>query len=80
MNLLKTLCTLDVYHAQFNVVDRDTLIDAQAHPEKHKDLLVVWQVIPHSLSSLAKKSRMRLSAEPRLDAGEAADYKGENQW
>lgn len=40
MNLLKTLCTLDVYHAQFNVVDRDTLIDAQAHPEKHKDLLV----------------------------------------
>ncbi|QAT49958.1 formate C-acetyltransferase/glycerol dehydratase family glycyl radical enzyme [Caproiciproducens sp. NJN-50] len=40
MNLLKTLCTLDVYHVQFNVVDRQTLLDAQAHPEKHKDLLI----------------------------------------
>lgn len=40
MNLLKTLCTLDVYHAQFNVVDRNTLLDAQAHPEQHRDLLI----------------------------------------
>ena len=40
VNLLKTMCTLDVYHAQFNVVDRETLIDAQRHPEKHKDLLI----------------------------------------
>lgn len=40
MNLLKTLCTLDVYHVQFNVVDKETLIDAQKHPEKHKDLLI----------------------------------------
>lgn len=40
VNLLKTMCTLDVYHAQFNVVDRETLIDAQRHPEKHRDLLI----------------------------------------
>lgn len=40
MNLLKTMCTLDVYHAQFNVVDRETLLDAQRHPEEHKDLLI----------------------------------------
>lgn len=40
MNLLKTLCTLDVYHVQFNVIDRKTLRDAQAHPEKHKGLLI----------------------------------------
>lgn len=40
MNLLKTMCTLDVYHAQFNVVDRETLLDAQVHPEKHRDLLI----------------------------------------
>ena len=40
MNLLKTLCTLDVYHVQFNVIDRDTLIEAQKHPQEHKDLLV----------------------------------------
>lgn len=40
MNLLKTLCMLDVYHAQFNVVDRETLLDAQQYPEKHRDLLI----------------------------------------
>ncbi len=28
------------YHVQFNVVDRATLLDAQAHPERHKDLIV----------------------------------------
>lgn len=39
-NLLKTLCTLDVYHAQFNVVNRETLLDAQKHPEQHRDLLI----------------------------------------
>ncbi|WP_352398190.1 glycyl radical protein [[Clostridium] aminophilum] len=27
-------------HVQFNVIDRATLIDAQEHPEKHKDLVV----------------------------------------
>ena len=25
---------------QFNVVSRDTLLDAQAHPENHRDLIV----------------------------------------
>jgi pyruvate formate-lyase/glycerol dehydratase family glycyl radical enzyme len=28
------------YHVQYNIVDRATLIDAQNHPEKHKDLIV----------------------------------------
>ena len=28
------------YHVQYNVVDRATLIDAQLHPEDHKDLIV----------------------------------------
>lgn len=28
------------YHVQYNVVSRDTLIDAQRHPEAHKDLIV----------------------------------------
>ena len=28
------------YHVQYNVVDRETLIDAQLHPEDHKDLIV----------------------------------------
>ena len=28
------------YHVQFNVVSRETLLDAQAHPERHRDLIV----------------------------------------
>jgi formate C-acetyltransferase len=31
---------LDGFHVQFNVVSRETLLDAQAHPEKHRDLIV----------------------------------------
>ncbi len=31
---------LDGYHVQYNVVSRETLLDAQAHPEDHKDLIV----------------------------------------
>ncbi|NLC96255.1 MAG: glycyl radical protein [Erysipelotrichaceae bacterium] len=28
------------YHVQYNVVSKETLLDAQIHPEKHKDLIV----------------------------------------
>ena len=28
------------YHVQYNVVSREALLDAQAHPEKHRDLIV----------------------------------------
>lgn len=28
------------YHVQYNIVDRATLLDAQEHPERHKDLIV----------------------------------------
>ncbi len=31
---------LEGYHVQYNVVDKATLLDAQAHPELHKDLIV----------------------------------------
>ncbi|WP_421740661.1 glycyl radical protein [Cellulomonas sp.] len=31
---------LDGFHVQYNVVSRETLIDAQLNPEKHRDLIV----------------------------------------
>lgn len=40
MALLKSLCSLGVYHVQFNVIDQETLIKAQQEPEKYKGLLV----------------------------------------
>lgn len=27
-------------HVQFNVIDKETLLEAQRHPEEHKDLVV----------------------------------------
>jgi len=40
MALLKSLCSLGIYHVQFNVVDQATLLKAQKNPEKYKGLLV----------------------------------------
>jgi len=37
---LKTWADFGLYHIQFNVVDKATLIDAQKHPEKYSDLIV----------------------------------------
>jgi len=39
-DLLETYFDKGGLHVQLNVVDRKTLIDAQKHPEKHRDLLV----------------------------------------
>lgn len=39
--LIKTFFNrLHGYHVQYNIVSRETLIDAQLHPENHKDLIV----------------------------------------
>lgn len=39
-NLLETFMRLGGFEVQVNVVDRDTLIDAKAHPEEYRDLVV----------------------------------------
>jgi formate C-acetyltransferase len=40
MALLKSVCSLGIYHVQFNVLDKEKLIEAQKNPEKYKGLLV----------------------------------------
>ena len=40
MALLKSLCSLGVYHVQFNVIDQKKLLAAQKNPEQHRGLLV----------------------------------------
>lgn len=40
MSLLKSACSLGVFHAQFNVVDKKVLMEAQKRPEEYKDLLI----------------------------------------
>ena len=39
-SLVRSYFRLDGHHIQFNVVDAETLRDAQVHPEKHQDLIV----------------------------------------
>lgn len=39
-NLIRAYFNMDGHHIQFNVIDRQTLLDAQAHPEEYKDLIV----------------------------------------
>ena len=39
-NLLMTWCQLGISHIQFNVVKKETLLDAQSHPENYPNLLV----------------------------------------
>jgi len=38
--LLKSFVDLGIHHTQFNVIDRETLLDAQSNPEKYSDLVV----------------------------------------
>ncbi|UCD59017.1 MAG: hypothetical protein JSV16_07935, partial [Candidatus Hydrogenedentota bacterium] len=33
-------CDMKMWHLQFNIINRDTLIAAQKNPEKYRDLLV----------------------------------------
>jgi len=40
VHLIRSYFKLDGHHIQFNVVNADTLRDAQKHPEKHRDLIV----------------------------------------
>ncbi|MDD5095028.1 MAG: pyruvate formate lyase family protein [Dehalococcoidia bacterium] len=40
MMLVKTLMDLGGYHVQFNIVDVETLREAQQHPEEYKNLVV----------------------------------------
>lgn len=40
MSFLKSMCSLGVFHVQFNVIDREMLLDAQENPENYKGLLI----------------------------------------
>lgn len=45
------------YHVQYNIVSRETLIDAQNHPENHKDLIVRVAGYSAFFNVLSKKTQ-----------------------
>jgi formate C-acetyltransferase len=40
VSLIRAYFKLGGHHIQFNVVNREELLDAQKHPEKHRDLII----------------------------------------
>lgn len=40
MALVRTACDMKMWHIQFNIINRDTLLAAQREPEKYRNLLV----------------------------------------
>ncbi len=40
MSLIRTACDLKMWHLQFNIINRETLIAAQQDPDKYRDLLI----------------------------------------
>lgn len=40
MAMLKSICSLGIFHVHFNVVDREVLLHAQEAPEEHRGLLI----------------------------------------
>lgn len=40
ISLIRTFCDLKLWHLQFNVINRETLLAAQKDPEKYRNLLV----------------------------------------
>ena len=38
--LVRSYFTMDGHHIQFNIIDKETLLDAQKHPEQYENLIV----------------------------------------
>ncbi|MBI4831548.1 MAG: hypothetical protein HY801_08330 [Candidatus Lindowbacteria bacterium] len=57
MALIRTYFALGGMQVQFNMVDTETLLDAQAHPEKHRDLIVRIAGYSVLFTSLSKKAQ-----------------------
>lgn len=54
-------------HVQFNVVDRNTLIDAQNHPDKHKDLVIRVAGYSAHFTKLAKETQDNIIARTEME-------------
>lgn len=40
MQIIRTWCNLKLWHVQFNIINKETLLEAQKQPEKYRDLVV----------------------------------------
>ena len=54
-------------HVQFNVVDRNTLIDAQNNPDKHTDLVIRVAGYSAHFTKLAKETQDNIIARTEME-------------
>lgn len=59
-HLVRAYFRMDGHHIQFNVVNKETLLDAQKNPDEYKDLIVRVAGYSDYFNNLDKYFRMRL--------------------
>lgn len=71
-NLIRSYFRLGGHHLQFNVVSADTLREAQAHPDQHRDLTSAWRATAttsvtfrHPCRTRSSPARSIARSEPR---------------
>lgn len=66
-SLIKTYFSLGGKHIQFNITSRETLLEAQKHPEKHPDLIVRIAGYSAYFVQLGKKVQDEIIARTELN-------------
>ena len=56
-SLIRSYFNMDGHHIQFNVIDRQTLLNAQKYPEEYKDLIVRVAGYSAFFNVLSKKTQ-----------------------
>jgi pyruvate formate-lyase/glycerol dehydratase family glycyl radical enzyme len=67
--LLRTFVDLGIHHTQFNVMDRETLLDAQAHPDQYADLVVRTAGLAAYFVDMTKAVQDQIIARSELSLG-----------
>lgn len=55
------------FHVQYNVVSRETLLDAQRHPERHPDLIVRVAGYSAFFNALSRRTQDDIIARTEQD-------------
>ena len=67
--LLRTFVDLGIHHTQFNVINRETLLEAQAHPDQYSDLVVRTAGLAAYFVDMTKAVQDQIIARTELGLG-----------
>ena len=67
--LLRSFVDLGIHHTQFNIIDRQTLLDAQEHPEKYSGLVVRVAGLAAYFVDLSKAVQDQIIERTELNLG-----------